>query len=107
MPWVTNQAPGRSWSSNTMAVTAKTRTNPSTTVTIELDERTPVPTAHRLSELVQALAGCSIERAELALGDPTPDGPVPADDAIERSEEHTSELRSLMRNSYAGFCWKK
>src|SRR3546814_10016399 len=83
MPWVTNQAPGRSWSSNTMAVTAKTRTNPSTTVTIELDERTPVPTAHRLSELVQALAGCSIERAELALGDPTPDGPVPADDAIE------------------------
>src|SRR3546814_2006436 len=85
MPWVTNQAPGRSWSSNTMAVTAKTRTNPSTTVTIELDERTPVPTAHRLSELVQALAGCSIERAELAL----------------RSEEHTSELQSLMRSSYA------
>src|SRR3546814_2096435 len=24
-----------------------------------------------------------------------------------RSEEHTSELQSLMRNSYAGFCWKK
>src|SRR3546814_8228178 len=23
-----------------------------------------------------------------------------------RSEEHTSELRSLMRNSYAVFCWK-
>src|SRR3546814_4021403 len=25
----------------------------------------------------------------------------------ERSEEHTSELQSLMRNSYAGFCLKK
>src|SRR3546814_7077273 len=25
----------------------------------------------------------------------------------ERSEEHTSELQSLMRNSYAVFCWQK
>src|SRR3546814_2519924 len=24
-----------------------------------------------------------------------------------RSDEHTSELQSLMRISYAGFCWKK
>src|SRR3546814_10271485 len=24
-----------------------------------------------------------------------------------RSEEHTSELQSLMRNSYADFCWEK
>src|SRR3546814_3015227 len=24
-----------------------------------------------------------------------------------RSEEHTSELQSLMRSSYAVFCWKK
>src|SRR3546814_6294907 len=24
-----------------------------------------------------------------------------------RSEEHTSELQSLIRNSYAVFCWKK
>src|SRR3546814_7330133 len=27
--------------------------------------------------------------------------------AFERSEEHTSELQSLMRNSYAVFCLKK
>src|SRR3546814_9313689 len=27
--------------------------------------------------------------------------------AISRSEEHTSELQSLMRNSYAVFCLKK
>src|SRR3546814_3063026 len=27
--------------------------------------------------------------------------------AFVRSEEHTSELQSLMRNSYAVLCWKK
>src|SRR3546814_7606255 len=37
---------------------------------------------------------------------------APADDATDscfclRSEEHTSELQSLMRNSYAVFCLKK
>src|SRR3546814_9028092 len=31
----------------------------------------------------------------------------PVDDAGERSEEHTSELQSLMRISYAVFCLKK
>src|SRR3546814_4170334 len=32
-----------------------------------------------------------------------PLAPVP----VRRSEEHTSELQSLMRISYAVFCWKK
>src|SRR3546814_5649852 len=32
-------------------------------------------------------------------------GPAPT--AATRSEEHTSELQSLMRNSYAVFCLKK
>src|SRR3546814_4287021 len=27
--------------------------------------------------------------------------------ATARSDEHTSELQSLLRISYAGFCWKK
>src|SRR3546814_6575433 len=31
----------------------------------------------------------------------------PGGGAIRRSEEHTSELQSLMRNSYAVFCLKK
>src|SRR3546814_6440781 len=36
------------------------------------------------------------------------DAPAPKDDtASERSEEHTSELQSLMRISYAVFCLKK
>src|SRR3546814_9466477 len=34
-------------------------------------------------------------------------GPVVYDDGVPRSEEHTSELQSLMRNSYAVFCLKK
>src|SRR3546814_4208057 len=33
---------------------------------------------------------------------------IPADGAVPlRSEEHTSELQSLMRNSYAVFCLRK
>src|SRR3546814_5506279 len=33
---------------------------------------------------------------------------VKVGDLVEkRSEEHTSELQSLMRSSYAVFCWKK
>src|SRR3546814_4446075 len=40
--------------------------------------------------------------ALLALGDP-----VSATNSIVRSEEHTSELQSLMRISYAVFCLKK
>src|SRR3546814_6035882 len=32
---------------------------------------------------------------------------LPARDIMERSEEHTSELQSLMRISYAVFCLKK
>src|SRR3546814_9911424 len=34
-------------------------------------------------------------------------GAEPVDGALDRSEEHTSELQSLMRISYAVFCLKK
>src|SRR3546814_4374939 len=37
----------------------------------------------------------------------TGDGPVRLSEASSRSEEHTSELQSLMRISYAVFCLKK
>src|SRR3546814_6921015 len=41
-------------------------------------------------------------------GDPTPFGREPENEAEQhRSEEHTSELQSLMRISYAVFCLKK
>src|SRR3546814_4250715 len=35
------------------------------------------------------------------------DPALPGSDRGSRSEEHTSELQSLMRNSYAVFCLKK
>src|SRR3546814_6215448 len=37
----------------------------------------------------------------------SPSDASPAHDAAARSEEHTSELQSLMRISYAVFCLKK
>src|SRR3546814_3690742 len=48
--------------------------------------------------------GESVGRVWLSPHDETPTG---AHDAAPRSEEHTSELQSLMRISYAVFCLKK
>src|SRR3546814_6280454 len=45
------------------------------------------------------------EPADQYLG--TGDGTVTRFDLVKRSEEHTSELQSLMRISYAVFCLKK
>src|SRR3546814_8867362 len=36
-----------------------------------------------------------------------PQGPIASTDGKVRSEEHTSELQALMRNSYAAICLKK
>src|SRR3546814_5231035 len=47
------------------------------------------------------------EVAADALGDWSAGAPVRGDGLIDRSEEHTSELQSLMRISYAVFCLKK
>ncbi len=52
---------------------AVTEIVPTTPVIIDLDNP---PTGHRLADLLQALTGCSIERAELAISDPTPTGPA-------------------------------
>lgn len=67
---------GENWSYNLMAATQIVST---ATVIIDLDDP---PTGHRLTELLQALTGCSIERAELAISDPTPAGPASPDDAL-------------------------
>src|SRR3546814_10563946 len=51
-----------------------------------------------------------LHRIDHVLRDPQRDRshlPVPGQAALERSEEQTSELQSLMRISYAGFCLKK
>jgi hypothetical protein len=59
-----------------MAVTQYVPTAP---VIIDLDDP---PTGHRLTELLQALTGCSVERAELAMSDPTPSGPASPEEAL-------------------------
>src|SRR3546814_8982287 len=51
-----------------------------------------------------ALAQRLLERRH---GDIDPNGTAMAKDIGDRSEEHTSELQSLMRISYAVFCLKK
>src|SRR3546814_10143952 len=54
--------------------------------------------------------GREVERRELrqrARSDRLPGLEIGIDDQPERSEEHTSELQSLMRISYAVFCLQK
>lgn len=61
---------------------------------IDLTTRTEPPTGHRLAELVQALTGCSVERAELALSDPTPVGPAGNDEALRTMAHALVRLRT-------------
>src|SRR3546814_2038788 len=53
------------------------------------------------------VAGLRDEAGEVAIGDRRGVDPEPVDPHLARSEEHTSELQSLMRISYAVFCLKK
>src|SRR3546814_3108408 len=56
----------------------------------------------------RSLALCRFEpRWPLRTGAPGVPVVLPGDCGEPRSEEHTSELQSLMRNSYAVFCLKK
>src|SRR3546814_7766711 len=55
-------------------------------------------------ELSQRQLRAAIQHVALELGD---NERQPRDLGGERSEEHTSELQSLMRSSYAVFCLKK
>src|SRR3546814_4353415 len=56
-------------------------------------------------ELLAALPGLSAAQADMRTAIPGAATITPFD--TERSEEHTSELQSLMRISYAVFCLKK
>src|SRR3546814_6053592 len=47
------------------------------------------------------------EKAQATESKPAAPQPRPAPELAKRSEEHTSELQSLMRISYAVFCLKK
>jgi hypothetical protein len=61
---------------------------------IDLTSTSELPTGHRLADLVQALTGCSAERAELALCDPTPDGPADSDEALSTMAQAMVRLRT-------------
>src|SRR3546814_4481217 len=54
-----------------------------------------------------ALPGCTPRRTMTDRPDSVPPQHQPRQPGHERSEEHTSELQSLMRISYAVFCLKK
>src|SRR3546814_4745064 len=77
--------------------------------------RSGVDTMIREAELEEMQAKWAAENARIMaehpmLPDPDAHAPPdvhPIDDAEDRSEEHTSELQSLMRSSYAVFCLKK
>ena len=71
---------GRDWTVRSMAT--KSPTDPPPDIIIDLTTDSEPPTGHRLAELVQALTGCSVERAELAVSDPTPEGPTSSEDAL-------------------------
>src|SRR3546814_4910403 len=63
-------------------------------------------------ELAMASTGLEVGAAPaqsitLEDGTPAPGAELPSVQGIDRSEEHTSELQSLMRISYAVFCLKK
>src|SRR3546814_4216111 len=65
----------------------------------------PRPTAYRLLDVLESEGYVRRDDTgkRFALGSPD----VSLGDHWQRSEEHTSELQSLMRISYAAFCLKK
>jgi len=63
-----------------------------TTVIIDLDNP---PTGHRLADLLQALTGCGVEQAEMAISDPTPAGPASPDDALTSVARAMVALKAL------------
>src|SRR3546814_6367370 len=59
------------------------------------------------ASFIDDLGADSLDIVELVMAFEEEFGVEIPDDAAERSEEHTSELQSLMRISYAVFCLKK
>src|SRR3546814_5803353 len=57
--------------------------------------------------LVPHFRQASAQAGRMEAGSPVPSGPAGEKEQVIRSEEHTSELQSLMRISYAVFCLKK
>jgi len=71
-----------------------TNPTPAAAPIIDLTEPLMPTTGHRLTELIQALTGCSAERAELALGDPIPTGPADPEWALSSVSAAMVRLRA-------------
>src|SRR3546814_9324896 len=67
----------------------------------------PYTTLFRSRLVPRAIAGLAVVGAGCAVAGALPRGGLSGACASGRSEEHTSELQSLMRISYAVFCLKK
>src|SRR3546814_1845864 len=82
-------------------------------IEVDPDHIVPVDLAHLVKDAIAQNAGIVHHRVELAEGaqgifdDAGGSGGVRNICGVDRSEEHTSELQSLMRISYAVFCLKK
>ena len=72
---------------------------PATHLILDLDDP---PTGHRLTELLQALTGCSIERAELAISDPTPAGPADPSAALDTMAKAMVSLKAQRERAPRG-----
>lgn len=60
---------------------------------IDLRNLSELPAGHRLTDLVQALTGCTVESAEFAVSDPTPVGPASSEDALRTMARALVRLR--------------
>ena len=60
---------------------------------IDLTSLSELPAGHRLTDLVQALTGCSVENAEFAVSDPAPVGPASSEEALRTMAEALVRLR--------------
>src|SRR3546814_6708481 len=89
------------------------RRPPRSTRTDTLFPYTTLFRSDRLAEIGRILRLLAIDRVEQAGRAPASQPPVAVEEGLGhqprrgRSEEHTSELQSLMRISYAVFCLKK
>src|SRR3546814_5832690 len=77
---------------------------PYTTLFRSLDLAIAVGRKHFTGDTVELLPGRAVDRQYII---ESADGLEKIRHVLERSEEHTSELQSLMRISYAVFCLKK
>src|SRR3546814_7687789 len=91
-----------------MASVAFDRTVTKTPLLSDVQGFSPRSEAFRLLRTNLQYLDLDSQPKSLVITSPMPaEGKTSTSTNLARSEEHTSELQSLMRISYAVFCWKK